>query len=267
MPFVFVDVVVKPLIITTYVCLAIFTPFDCVFYFIKVRKAFWITSLTQTPVCFPFHLFCSCASAFYFLTWFTQILKLRRFRGLMPYAEVTVRRKHVRLQHHAAVTQPLTWHWSLQWKWSLRTISGKNMFFKWTQKGTRSECLELLCSVKAAISKKFSCVVFEAGSVSVNLWLADEMTVCDHNWNGSKQLKHCYLSEMEHTLSRRRTGPNTDPCSAPVRRSKLRWSWMRFGGEAVTITNKNTWSTNLYAKLEQKNSSQSKTPKIHHSKL
>lgn len=164
MPFVFVDVVVKPLIITTYVCLAIFTPFDCVFYFIKVRKAFWITSLTQTPVCFPFHLFCSCASAFYFLTWFTQILKLRRFRGLMPYAEVTVRRKHVRLQHHAAVTQPLTWHCSLQWKWSLRTISGKNMFFKWTQKGTRSECLELLCSVKAAISKKkkkvFLCCVW-----------------------------------------------------------------------------------------------------------
>lgn len=99
------------------------TIWDCVFYFTRVRKSFWIASLAKPPLCFPFQSFCSCASAFRFLTGFIkEQSSLRRFRGLMAYAEVAVRRKHDRMQHRAAITQPLTGYWWLQWKWSFRTF-------------------------------------------------------------------------------------------------------------------------------------------------
>lgn len=131
------------------------------------------------PVCFPFLWFCSWASAFDFLTGFLQNLELRRFRGLMPYAEVTVCRKHDRTQHHAAVTQPLTGHSWLQWK---RLLGGlffvtsvvKNNFFKWPQEATRSECLELLCCVEAAI---FLCFIVPCSKQGVCLWTDDLLTI------------------------------------------------------------------------------------------
>lgn len=140
--FVIVDVLVKILIITAsgYFC----TIWGCVFYFTRVRKSFWIASLAKPPLCFPFQLFCSCASAFRFLTGFIkEQSSLRRFRGLMAYAEVAVRGKHDRMQHRAAITQPLTGYWWLQWKWSFRTFffnffysSSESNFMKWPPEGT-----------------------------------------------------------------------------------------------------------------------------------
>lgn len=99
------------------------TIWDCVVYFTRVRKSFWIASLAKTPLCFPFQLFCSCASAFRLShRVHKRTIELRKFRGLMAYAEVAVRRKHDRMQHRTAITQPLTGYWWLQWKWSFRTF-------------------------------------------------------------------------------------------------------------------------------------------------
>lgn len=191
-----VDVAIKTRTITTSACLAIFAPFDCVFYFTTVRNSFWITSLTQTPVCFPFHLFCSCASAFNFLTRFIQNLELRRFRGLMACAEVAVRRKHVRLQHHTAVTQPLTGHWLLQWKWSLKTfcffnISGEICFSDDLRKepglNVWRYCALLKLQFKRQNKTVFWCCVWSRECVCDLLM---RMRVCDNDWNGSKQRKH-----------------------------------------------------------------------------